>query len=261
MCLRANLMLLILCAAMPAQVTEKPLTNTAIANMLRGGLPEGTVVLAIQRAIAYGNTDFDASTQALIDLKNAGATEPVLNFILTAPTIQRYEPSTIVTGLPVPHGLYFQSTRGWSSLDPVVLFPDVEARFKTNWKVLGSWDHARENRLYVVPGRQARIHVAGPRPALYLRARRPERGWEVVRLTPQADHRELIATIPDVFANIPRLKFSSGAPVALDTAATADDVVTLRPIADLAPGEYLVFRFDSAQPWLIEGYTFEVEST
>ena len=69
--------------------------NTAIANMLRGGLPEGTVVLAIQRAIAYGNTDFDASTQALIDLKNAGATEPVLNFILTAPTIQRYEPSTM----------------------------------------------------------------------------------------------------------------------------------------------------------------------
>ena len=66
---------------------------------------------------------------------------------------------------------------------------------------------------------------------------------------------------PDVFANITSSEVLSGAPVALDTAATADDVVTLRPIADLAPGEYLVFRFDSAQPWLIEGYTFEVEST
>jgi hypothetical protein len=80
----------------------------------------------------------------------------------------------------------------------------------------------------------------------------------VVRLTPQTDHRELIATIPDVFAREPRITYASGAPVALDPAATADDVVTLRPMADLAPGEYLVFKFVSGQDWLIEGYAFEV---
>jgi len=261
MSLRANLTLLLICAAMPAQVAEKPLNNTDVANMLKGGLPEGTVVLAIQRAIARENTEFDASPQGLIELKNIGATEPILNFILTAPTIQRYEPSTTVPGLPVSHGLYFQSTAGWGALDSVILFPDIEARSKANWKVLGSWDNAREKRRYFVPGRQARAHVAGPRPALYLRGQHPGQGWLVLRLTPQTDHRELIATIPDVLASRPRMTFASGAPLELDTDTTADDVVTLRPTADLTPGEYLVFKFVSGQPWLIEGYAFEVGAT
>jgi hypothetical protein len=246
---------------MPAQVTEKLLNNTDVANMLKAGLPEGTVVLAIQRAIALGNNEFDASLQGLVELKNAGATEPILNFVLTAPTFQRYKPSTTVPGLPASHGLYFQSTAGWSALDSVILFPDVEARWKANWKALGSWDRARERRRYVVAGRQARAHVAGPRPALYLRGQRPERGWSVVRLMPQTDHRELIATIRDVFAREPRMKFASGAPVELESATTADDVVTLRPTADLTPGEYLVYKFVSGQPWLIEGYAFEVGTT
>jgi hypothetical protein len=256
--LKANLTLLFICAAMPAQVAEKLLTNIDVENMIKAGLPEGTVVLAIQRAIERGNNDFDGSTQGLVELKNAGATEPILNFILTAPTVQRYEPSTTVEGLPVSHGLYFQSSAGWSAMDSVVLFPDVQNHWKTNWRVLGSWDRARENRRYVVAGRQARAHVAGPRPALYLRSQRPERGWSVVRLTTQTDHRELNATIRDVFAREPRMTFASGAPVVLDPATTADDVVTLRPTADLTPGEYLVFKFVSDQPWLIEGYTFQV---
>jgi hypothetical protein len=243
---------------MPAQVTEQLLSNTDIANMLKAGLPEGTVVLAIQRAVYRGSNDFDGSPRGLIELKNAGATEPILNSVLTAPRVQRYEPSTIVPGLPVSHGLYFQSTAGWSALDSVILFPDVENHWKTNWNVMGSWDRARENRRYVVPGRQAHTQVAGPRPALYLRGQHPGHGWSVVRLTPQTDHRELITTVPDMFAREPRMTFASGAPIALDPAATADDVVTLRPTADLMPGEYLVYKFVSGQAWLIEGYTFEV---
>ena len=42
MSLRANLTLLLVCAAMPAQVTEKTLNNTDVANMIKAGLPEGT---------------------------------------------------------------------------------------------------------------------------------------------------------------------------------------------------------------------------
>lgn len=251
MSLRANLTLLFVCAAMPAQVTEKPFNNTDIANMLKAGMPEGTVVLTIQRAILRGNTDFDSSVQGLIALKNAGATEPILNFVVTAPTVERYEPSTTVPGLPVSRGVYSQSTSGWNALDSVVLFPDVAARSKTNWKVLGSWDRAKESRRYIVPGRQARVHVTGPRPDFYLRAQRPDSGWSVIRLAPVTDHRELIATIPDVFASEPRLMFASGAPVELDPTHPAGDVLTLHPRADLAPGEYLVFKFVSSQPWLI----------
>jgi hypothetical protein len=260
MSLRVNLTFLLVCAALPAQVAEKPLSNTDVANMLKAGLPEGTVVLAIERAIARGDTDFDPSLDGLVELKKAGATEPILNFVLTAPTIHRYEPSTTVPGLPVSHGLYFQSTAGWGALDSVVIFPEVDTHWKANWKVLGGSDRARENRRYIVPGRQARVHVTGPRPALYLRGQRPEAGWSVVRLTQETDRRELVATIPDLFAREPRMTFASGSPIALDPANTANDVITLRPAADLTPGEYLVFKFVSGQPWLIEGYAFEVGS-
>jgi hypothetical protein len=261
MSLRANLLVLFICAAMPAQVIEKPLSNADIVNMIKAGLPEGTVVLAIQRAIARGNTDFDPSLAGLVDLKKAGATEPILNFVLAAPAVQRYQPSTAVAGLPVPRGLYFQSTAGFHAVDPVILFPEVAARSKTNWKALGSWDRARENRRYVLPGLRARTQVLGPRPTLYLRSQHPGAGWSIVRLSAQTDHRELVGTISDVFAREPRLIFASGAPVPVDPSATADDVVTLRPTADLAPGEYLIFRFVVDQPWLIEGYAFEVSTT
>ena len=259
--LRTNVTLLLACALAPAQVIEKPLNNTDVANMLRAGLPEGTVELAIHRAVARGNTDFDASTQGLLELKNMGATEPILNFILAAPTIQRYEPSTVVPGLPPSHGLYCQSAAGWNSLDSVVLFPEVQARSKPNWRALGAWDRVRENRRYAVSGRRARAQVAGPRPTFYLRGQRPGRGWSVVRLTPEANQRELMATIPDVFAREPRMTFVSGAPVELSPNNAADDVVMLQPAADLTPGEYLVFRIVPGQSWLIEGYAFEVGAT
>ena len=258
MSLRAKVTLLLICAAMPAQMAEKLFTNTDVANMIKAGLPEGTVVLAIQQAIYQGDNDFDGSPQGLIRLKSAGATEPILNLILTAPTVQRYEPSTTVPGLPVSHGVYVQAAAGWSALDSVILLPNVRARSKANWKVLASWDYAREDRRYLVPGSQARAHVAGTRPVFYLRGQHPGREWSMVRLTPQANDRELIATIPDVFATLPRLKFSSGAPVALESSLTADDVVTLRSTADLKPGPYLVFKIVSGQSWVIEGYAFEL---
>ena len=55
MCLRAKIGFVFigmaaLCRAMPAQVTEKPFTNTDVANMLKAGLGERTIAFAIQVA-------------------------------------------------------------------------------------------------------------------------------------------------------------------------------------------------------------------
>jgi hypothetical protein len=262
MSLRANLTLLLVCAVtLPAQVAEKPLNNTDVENMIRAGLPEGSVVLAIERAVERGNTVFDVSPAGLVQLKNAGATEPVLNTMLLAPNIPPYEPSTAIPGLPVSRGLYFQSGSNWSVLDSVLLWPDIDTRWRTNWKAIWSWDRAQEDRRYVVAGRQAAVHVTGPRPTFYLRAQRPERGWMILRLTPQSDRRELTARVPDVFARQPRLTFDTGSPIELEPTASADDVLTLRPAADLTPGEYLVFKMAPGQSWLLEGYTFDIGTT
>jgi len=230
--------------------------------MIRAGVPDGSVMLAIQRAVERGNTKFDVSPTGLIELKNAGASEDVLNTILVAPNIPPYEPSTKVQGLPAAAGLYYQSGANWNALASVVVWPKIDYRYRTNWKTLGAtWDHEGETRHYVLPGAQASVRVTGARPSFYLRGERPERGWWVMRLASGADRREAIARIPDVLAHSPTMSFDFGNPVPLDPAATADDVLTLRPAADLAPGEYLVFKWVPGQQWLIQGFPFTVGTT
>lgn len=261
MSLRANLMLLLTCTVLPAQVAEKPFTNSDVANLVRAGLPESTVVISIQRAVALGYANFDASPEAMIELKNAGASEPILNTILTAPDVHPYEPSTSVAGLPVSRGLYVQSGSGWSELDSVLLWPDIETQYRLTWRNLWSWDVTSENRRYLLKGRQARAHVTGPRPTFYLRSEHPGGGWMLLRLSPQTNYRELIARVPDVFADQPRMKFDFGAPMELEPSRVAGDVLTLRPGVDLPSGEYLVGKFTPGPSWIIEGYTFEVGTT
>ena len=66
----------------PAERTaKKPLTNADVIGMVKAGLAESTIVLAIQRG---GATDFDTSPKALISLKDQGVPQKVLDAMLTA---------------------------------------------------------------------------------------------------------------------------------------------------------------------------------
>ena len=60
--------------------TQKPLTNTDIANMTKQCFDSGLIVKDIQSS----NTDFDTSPPALIDLKNAGVDKAVMEAMLSA---------------------------------------------------------------------------------------------------------------------------------------------------------------------------------
>jgi len=62
------------------KAAKKPLTNADVVSMVKAGLAESTIVLAIQRA----PTDFDTSPEALASLKNQGLTQKVLDAMLTA---------------------------------------------------------------------------------------------------------------------------------------------------------------------------------
>jgi outer membrane lipoprotein-sorting protein len=65
-----------------ANAQEKPrtLTNTDVINMAKSGIGEQIIILTIQKA----TTRFDTSPDALIQLKNAGVSDPVLNAMLNA---------------------------------------------------------------------------------------------------------------------------------------------------------------------------------
>lgn len=75
------LFMLIFCAA-PAGFaqTQKPLTNADIVNLTKQGLDSGLIVKEIQSS----GTSFDTTPQSLIDLKNAGVDNNVIDAMLSA---------------------------------------------------------------------------------------------------------------------------------------------------------------------------------
>jgi hypothetical protein len=65
-----------------AQQQKKDLTNADVIAMVKAGLPENTIILAIQQ----GPTDFDTSAQTLIGLKNQGISPKILDAMIQAGT-------------------------------------------------------------------------------------------------------------------------------------------------------------------------------
>jgi hypothetical protein len=63
----------------------KPLTNADVIEMSRAGVPESTILLAIQNT----PVKFDVSAEGILALHGAGITEPVLNQMLRAATAQK----------------------------------------------------------------------------------------------------------------------------------------------------------------------------
>src|ERR1700721_349587 len=85
--------LTIITVASPQQ-GQKPVTNDDVVKMVKGGLPEDTIVSAIQASA----TNFDISADALISLKNAGVTQPVMAAMIAAESNKRTAGSQSSTG-------------------------------------------------------------------------------------------------------------------------------------------------------------------
>lgn len=76
-------LLVVLPCLLIAQQPRAPITNADVVSMTKSGLGEQTIVLAIQQ----DSTNFDTSPQALVELKNAGVADGVLNAMLSAPNL------------------------------------------------------------------------------------------------------------------------------------------------------------------------------
>lgn len=74
------LLLAVISARAGAQSSGVPLKNADIVQMMKSGLESHTIVLLIKQ----GPCDFDTSAQALIKLKKAGVSEPVIDAMITS---------------------------------------------------------------------------------------------------------------------------------------------------------------------------------
>jgi hypothetical protein len=75
-----TVLLLIFLALTPLSSQNKPLTNDDVIQMVKGGLDDETIIKAVQA----NDSAFDTSPQALVALKNAGVTKPVVDAMLDA---------------------------------------------------------------------------------------------------------------------------------------------------------------------------------
>ena len=88
---RALPFLLLLSLAAFAQTGKQPLTNADVIEMSRAGVPESTIILAIQKT----PVKFDVSAEGILALHAAGITEPVLNQMLRSATPQKQSGSLV----------------------------------------------------------------------------------------------------------------------------------------------------------------------
>ena len=72
-------------ATASAQQEQRPLANDDVVKMVKGGLPESTVVSAIRA----NPTNFDISVDALISLRQAGVTQPEMDAMIAAESSKR----------------------------------------------------------------------------------------------------------------------------------------------------------------------------
>jgi hypothetical protein len=76
---------LVLVLQVSAQQSQKPLTNADVTKMAKSGLPESTIVGAIQA----NDTTFDVSADRLIELQRSGVPQAVINAMLAATANRR----------------------------------------------------------------------------------------------------------------------------------------------------------------------------
>ncbi len=92
---RIMLLLLILVAVVAGLAfaqTKKALTNDDILQMVKAEFQESMII----KTIEANDANFDVSVQALMDLKNAGVSQPVIEAMLTAEARKRVPPSASV---------------------------------------------------------------------------------------------------------------------------------------------------------------------
>jgi hypothetical protein len=234
---------------------DKPLTNADIVSMVKAGLSESTIVLAIQLASKHGVTDFDTSPGALIELKKQGAAPKILDAMLEAQMAgRRYIPSTVVPGLPDQQGIYYKSNSGWLEVQSVSMWPEIKTKWE-GWRGISAVEYAR----YVLAASRAPLQITTQRPTFYVRGAHPGWGWQLLKLVKKDDYRELTVS-SDIFSFARKLQFERSEIQEIELNMIAPDVLTVRPASDLEPGEYLIVNVGPGQQWLLMGYEFGIAS-
>lgn len=243
---------LVCCQIAAAAQESNPLTNADVVAMVKAGLPESTVILAIQK----GPTNFDTSPQALIQLKNQGVGPKVLDAMLQpagaapASVLQPaparpnpFDPSSLTAGggVAVPGG------------DVVLVDGDrrVQMKYSTSNARTNSMMGAMVNPFHksriraALNGNHAQLRITNTSPMFEVTLVsnvNPSDVIALIRLTPKSDRREVETGRGGITGVSSGFRKSDLVPISVEDAQGAGGstfkVYRAKVVSPLQPGEY-----------------------
>jgi hypothetical protein len=229
------------------QGAKLPLTTADVIKMVKAGLPESTIVLAINQSPAQ----FDVSPDSLIRLKAAGVSPKILEAMLLASSGKQPVPSATtslsppsITGIPsvpVASGVYYQKDKEWIKLEEA---PKPELKSRGMKKMILTTGFLGGDAAEVYRGRTAPIQIPESKPVFYIKGiSSTGRDIQLVRLEQKEASREIQNTSGTLFNK--RTGYRKG-DIREVTVTKGDDHVLVAPTAALSAGEYLLV-FDNGE--------------
>jgi hypothetical protein len=217
--------------------------NADVVRMLQGGVPESAIVSSIL-TMAHQGVQFDVSPAALVELRRAGATERVLQAMMTAQ-------SEIAPGIdrPKPKGVFTDVTGGVAALSPFVLWSPIVPRTV-------AWPMDRRRRPeFPLDESTPILPIKSSTPSLAVQGFSSMSGWQLVQLNGKTLRlRRKNAYSSDFMSNEVFEKADTKAVVVNGSAGS----FTVQPAAPLSPGAYVLCNQIQEQGWARICYPFSV---
>jgi hypothetical protein len=228
----------------PIKQADKPLTNSDIVSMVKGGLAESTILLAIEQ----NPTSFETAPMALVDLKNQGVPSAVIDAMLRSKDTGNSSTPPAPTEAPkdnlsiLAEGTYFKSPEGMIKLQPLMM-AGGGATHMGKMFVPGMTPQI----VHTFRGAEAPVQIQERKPVLYVKQSpymtnipgRSDRDIVLVRFDKKKDHRELQMTSGGSMFNF-KAGFSKEKTPDIVVTRISESVFTVTPKDNLPPGEYML---------------------
>ena len=241
-----------------AQDAKKTLTNSDVVEMTKAGLPENTIVLAIQK----GPTQFDTSAQALIQLRNQGVSPRVLDAMIQAGSLVASPPpannSTPQSNINNPFGLPPNGAANLTSAGTVILVDAenrIEMKYSSTETRTNSMLGAVVNPLHksriraALSGNHAKLRISNTSPLFEINIDKdanPSDIVTVVKLQPKSETREIETVRGGITGASSGFRKEDLLPIVIEETSSANRAYKLyriKLVNALVPGEYaFVYR-------------------
>jgi len=213
------------------QVIQKNLTNDDVVKMITGGLSEVTIIQVIRK----GPTDFDTSPDALIKLKENGASPRIIEAMLG--------PVSSTAGVPARgeavsgRGVFVQSVSEWKRIEEV---SSVEVRSVGNIAHGATLGIKEQRVICVFRGEKAERQLNERRPVFHVAGLGASaRDVYIVELRLNPDRRDLEVGRSGLVKKL-SFGFRKRDVHDVDVKRLGEDLLEVTPRQDLEPGEYIM---------------------